>query len=240
MNDYNLDGNQFTYSWTIEKRKSVKEGLSISEVLDAYDLYANGDQSALENVVPFESQVTTENEDGSENTSYLDQLGDLTLRIAFNTSYVEFKRFLMAVETGQHTAIVKRVSMNKQPETLSSVSGQIEIAFPYYNDGEALKELEWDLIENEYGRYDPFLAKVRNQIITQKENVHDPTTVDFMMFLESHVADGPTVGFQKHGLRQSSLYADKNEPMPLRLDIEKAETGYQLGILSELKIIQRW
>ncbi len=164
------------------KRKSVKEGLSISEVLDAYDLYANGDQSALENVVPFESQVTTENEDGSENTSYLDQLGDLTLRIAFNTSYVEFKRFLMAVETGQHTAIVKRVSMNKQPETLSSVSGQIEIAFPYYNDGEALKELEWDLIENEYGRYDPFLAKVRNQIITQKENVHDPTTVDFMMF----------------------------------------------------------
>lgn len=226
---YNIEGNQFAYRWNLEKKKQSDEVMSIPEVLNAFEDYLQGNKDALDSIPVYDAQQDPEKEakNAGNDENPKDQLGDLTLSIGFRSTYNDFKGLLEAIETGHYTAIVKRISLSKVPDAMSDVTGQLEIMFPYYYDGEELKELEWQLLEEDIGRLDPFLEKVRTQVIKDQQAVHDPTTVDFFMFLKSKVADGPTVGIQKMDMRNTSLYADGNEAIPLELWLVKNENTYQ-------------
>jgi len=217
VEEHNIDSSNETYKLNEVVVQADPNVPSIPYVLNAFDKLLTGEPDLAKEIPPY---IVDEEKNKRV------PIGDLTINLSFNAKYTDLKALLIALESGKHNAIIRNINLSKEVDTLEKVSGSLTIAYPYYYEGEELEELEWNLLAEDYGRMNPFLEKVKKQVLKDNTNVYDPTTKDFLLSMSSIVSDGPTIGFQKSGSRQSVLYDDVNDRTPVDLWITKDDKGY--------------
>lgn len=223
----NVNLNNSNYSIVPPKNGYFQTDISIPNVLTAYEKFLEGDTDSITEIKEFKLVNPNDSNKEVDLKQYNEsKTGFLNIGLSFEANYEDFKQILNKLDSGAYNCFVKSISLSKMVNTLSDVTVNMQLSFPFYYDSEDLKDLEWELIAEDMGRYNPFLSTISNSVISNSENIVEPTSTDFYININTWLDDAPTVAIQKYPQNNSTIYGDENDSISVKMWFKKENNKY--------------